>query len=143
MTMQFYDVAVNEQEVKFNHQVAVLLACAFGDGTSAFSGGFDNGVHELDLETEKMMYLGNDSNAVSAMSFSREQSMSISLHWLEDPDLTVLLSNAKANTAISTLILPEHIYHLDLINILIIGMASPISYMRYLENGSACADEGQ
>ena len=33
----------------------------------------------LDLETEKMMYLGNHSNAVSAMSFAREQSMPISL----------------------------------------------------------------
>ena len=35
----------------------------------------------LDLETEKMMYLGNHSNDVSVMSFAREKSMHISLPW--------------------------------------------------------------
>lgn len=72
--MRFYDIAANEQRAQFDHRAAVLLACAFGDGTSAFSGGLDNGVRELDLETEKVMYPGNDSNVVSAMSFAREQS---------------------------------------------------------------------
>ena len=33
----------------------------------------------LDLETERMVYLGNHSNAVSVMNFAREQSMSSSL----------------------------------------------------------------
>ncbi|KIM51384.1 hypothetical protein SCLCIDRAFT_33497 [Scleroderma citrinum Foug A] len=72
----FYDVAANEQKVKFNHRAAVL-AGAFGEGTRTSSGGLDNGRRELDLETEKMMYPGNDSNVVSAMSFAREQNYAI------------------------------------------------------------------
>ena len=42
----------------------------------------------LDLETERMMYLGSHSNAVSAMSFAREQRMPISLPWLIHTGLT-------------------------------------------------------
>ena len=42
-------------------------ACTYDDGA------------RLDLETERMVYLGNHSNAVSAMNFAREQSMSSSL----------------------------------------------------------------
>ena len=120
----------------------------------------------LDLEMEKAMYPGNDSNVVSAMSFAREQSMSISSPW---PSLSFTQESLKAHWPltrtnhqvmgspcrrqyfecqrqhrISTHILPARIYHLDLLNnILVVGMASPISYMRYPENGSACADEGQ
>jgi len=97
--VRFYDVAANEQQAKFNHRAAVLTR-AFGDDTRALSGGLDNGVREcilmsrfpclpadvctydgasLDLETERMVYLGNHSNAVSAMNFAREKSMFISL----------------------------------------------------------------
>jgi len=37
-----------QQQVKFDHQLAVL-ACAFGEDTRAFSGGLDNGVRECIL----------------------------------------------------------------------------------------------
>jgi len=37
-----------QQQVKFDHQLAVL-ACAFGEDTRAFSGGLDNGVHKCIL----------------------------------------------------------------------------------------------
>ena len=108
----------------------------------------------LDLETEKMMYLGNHSNDVSVMSFAREKSMHISLPWSSpwftqdsltahwpldvlitsswdlsltfwDPCTAAGTSNANADTAISTHVLPKRIYHLDLVNnTLVVGMAS-------------------
>ncbi|KIM60024.1 hypothetical protein SCLCIDRAFT_976483 [Scleroderma citrinum Foug A] len=133
-TVRFYDVAANEQKAKFDHRAAVL-ACAFGEGARAFSGGLDNGVRELDLETEKMMYLGNHSNAVSAMSFAREQHALITGSWdlslkFWDPRAAAGTSNANADTAISTHALPERVYHLDLVNnTLVVGMASRLFHI--------------
>jgi len=72
-TVRFYDVAANEQKAKFDHRAAVL-ACTFGDATHAYSGGLDTGVRQLDLSTEKVTYLGQHENSVSAMNYAREQS---------------------------------------------------------------------
>ena len=110
----------------------------------------------LDLEMERMVYLGNHSNAVSAMNFAREQSMSISLplvvslihtgaHWsldilitdswdlslkFWDPRTATGTSNVNTDTTVSTHTLPERVYHLDLINnTLVVGMASHLCHI--------------
>jgi hypothetical protein len=44
-TVRFYDIAANEQKVKFDHRAAVLAMC-FSDGGHAFSGCLDASVRE-------------------------------------------------------------------------------------------------
>jgi len=77
------------KQAKFGHQAAVLVF-AFGEDarvlmecTSVYLcldflvsplTCMRDGAR-LDLETERMVYLGNHSNVVSAMNFAREQSM--------------------------------------------------------------------
>jgi len=61
-----------------------------------------------------------------------------------DPRAAAGTSNVNADTAVSTHALPERVYHLDLVNNTRRGHGeSPISYLRYQENGGACADEGE
>ena len=92
-TVRLYDVEANEQKLKFDHRAAVL-ACAFADNDRAFSGGLDTSVKEcviipsfefllsgvfnrLDLNTEKANHLGQHSDSISSMNYSRDLSEEI------------------------------------------------------------------
>ncbi|KAI5984859.1 WD40 repeat-like protein [Pisolithus albus] len=125
-TVRFYDVVTNEQKAKIDHRAAVL-ACSFGDATHAYSGGLDNGVREIDLATEKVTYLGQHGNAVSAVNYARDQNALISGSW----DLSLKLWDPRSSAAdVSTHVLPERVYHMDLVNnTLVVSMASRLFHI--------------
>ncbi|KIM56148.1 hypothetical protein SCLCIDRAFT_1147400 [Scleroderma citrinum Foug A] len=133
MTMRFYDVAANEQKARFNHR-AVVLACALGEGPRAFGEGLIM-EYANSISRWGMMYLGSHSNALSAMSIAREQNTPITGSWdlslkFWDPCAAASTLNANTDTTISTHALPEHVYHLDLINnTLVVGMASRLFHI--------------
>ncbi len=89
-TVRLYDVVTNEQKVKFDHRAAVL-ACCFGENEHVYSGGLDTSVRQyvtfvvilstyrtlscrLELNTEKINNLGQHSDSISSMNYSRESS---------------------------------------------------------------------
>ncbi|KAF9234727.1 WD40 repeat-like protein [Melanogaster broomeanus] len=156
-TVRFYDVATNEQKAKFDHRAAVL-ACTFGDATHAYSGGLDTGVRELDLSSEKVTYLGQHGNAVSAMNYAREQNVLITGSW----DQSLRFWDSRAPTAeTSTHPLPERVYNMDLVNhTLVVAMASRLfhiydirkmsepaqmreSSLKFMTRSLACMPDGQ
>ncbi|KAG6334697.1 hypothetical protein ID866_4396, partial [Astraeus odoratus] len=128
-TVRFYDVSTNEQKAKFDHRAAVL-ACTFGNATQAFTGGLDNGVREyatLDLSTERVSYMGQHGNSVSAMNYSRDQNMLVTGSW----DLSLKFWDPRAApTEIAAHTLPERVYHMDLVNTtLVVAMASRLFHI--------------
>ncbi|KAJ8463545.1 hypothetical protein ONZ51_g10188 [Trametes cubensis] len=148
-TVRFYDVAANEQKAKFDHRAAVL-ACCFSDANHAYSGGLDTSVRELDLQTEKINHLGQHSDAISSMNFSRDQSERYS-----PPDSPVCTDNTSSHD------LPERVYNMDLVNhILVVAMASRLfhiydirkmdspaqireSMLKFMTRALACMPDGQ
>ncbi|KAG6370400.1 WD40 repeat-like protein [Boletus reticuloceps] len=118
--VQFYNITANEQKTKFDHRAAVL-ACTFGDVTHACSGGLDMGVRELDLAAEKVTYLGQHENAVSAVNYVREQNLLITGSW----------DHPRAETVgVSSHTLPERVYHIDVVNhTLVVAMASRLFHI--------------
>ncbi|KAH7929920.1 WD40 repeat-like protein [Leucogyrophana mollusca] len=156
-TVRFYDVATNEQKAKFDHRAAVLTCC-FSDDTHAYSGGLDTGVRELDLASEKVTHLGQHSNSVSSMNYSRELNTLVTGSW----DQTLRFWDPRASTAEqSTHTLPERVYHTDLVNnTLVVAMASRLfhiydvrkmdmpaqqreSSLKYMTRSLACMADGQ
>ncbi|KAI6101440.1 WD40-repeat-containing domain protein [Pisolithus croceorrhizus] len=145
-TVRLYDVVANEQKAKIDHRAAVLTCC-FGDATQAYSGGLDNGVRELDLTTENVTCLGQHGNAVSAVNYARDQSsrsfislcnpcLTLYLIALEvlisgSWDLSLKLWDPRSSTAnVSTHVLPERVYHMDLVNsTLVVSMASRLFHI--------------
>ncbi|KAI0667190.1 WD40 repeat-like protein [Trametes maxima] len=156
-TVRFYDVTANEQKSKFDHRAAVL-ACCFSDSTHAFSGGLDTSVRELDLQSERVNHLGQHSDAISCMNYSREQNVLITGSW----DRTVRFWDSRAsNTQQSSHQLPERVYSMDLVNnTLVVAMASRLfhiydirkmdspeqareSSLKFMTRALACMSDGQ
>jgi len=156
-TVRLYDVVANEQKAKFDHRAAVL-ACTFGDATHAYSGGLDTGIRELDLSAEKVTYLGQHENAVSAMNYAREQNALITGSW----DQSLRFWDPRAETAeVSSHALPERVYSMDLVNnTLVVAMASRLfhiydvrkmsepaqtreSSLKFMTRSLACMADGQ
>ncbi|KAF8431074.1 WD40 repeat-like protein [Boletus edulis BED1] len=156
-TVRFYDITANEQKAKFDHRAAVL-ACAFGDATHAYSGGLDMGVREIDLTTEKVTFLGQHENAVSAVNYVREQNLLITGSW----DQSLRFWDPRAETAgVSSHTLPERVYHMDVVNhTLVVAMASRLfhiydvrkmsepaqtreSSLKFMTRSLACMADGQ
>ncbi|EKM57701.1 uncharacterized protein PHACADRAFT_170913 [Phanerochaete carnosa HHB-10118-sp] len=156
-TVRLYDVETNEQKTKFDHRAAIL-ACAFADGERAFSGGLDTSVRELEFNTEKINNLGQHSDTISSMNWSKDFSSLITGSW----DRTVRFWDPRAaNAQQSSASLPERIYHMDLVNhTLVIAMASRLfhiydirnmntptqsreSSLKFLTRALACMTDGQ
>ncbi|KAG6369508.1 WD40 repeat-like protein [Boletus reticuloceps] len=177
-TVRFYDITANEQKAKFDHRAAVL-ACTFGDGTHAYSGGLDMGVREcvvfllfcvfafrmlmamwirIDLTTEKVTFLGQHENAVSAVNYVREQNVLITGSW----DQSLRFWDPRAETpGVSSHTLPERVYHMDVVNhTLVVAMASRLfhiydvrkmsepaqtreSSLKFMTRSLACMADGQ
>ncbi|KZT07118.1 WD40 repeat-like protein [Laetiporus sulphureus 93-53] len=156
-TVRFYDVTANEQKAKFDHRAAVL-ACCFGDDTHAYSGGLETLVRELHLETENISHLGQHSDSVSCMNYTRELSALITGSW----DRTVRFWDPRATTAQqSSHSVPERVYFMDLVNNnLVVAMASRLfhiydirkmdapvqtreSSLKFMTRALACMVDGQ
>ncbi|GJE85362.1 WD40 repeat-like protein [Phanerochaete sordida] len=133
-TVRLYDVDANEQKVKFDHRAAIL-ACAFADTERAFSGGLDASVRELEFNTEKINNLGQHSDAISSMNWSKDLNSLITGSW----DRTIRFWDPRAATAQqSSTSLPERVYHMDLVNnTLVVAMASRIFHIYDIRNMSA------
>ncbi|KAI0741991.1 WD40 repeat-like protein [Daedaleopsis nitida] len=132
-TVRFYDVATNEQKSKYDHRAAVL-ACCFSDASHAFSGGW---TPLLDLSTEKINHLGQHSDAISSINYSRDYNTLVSGSW----DRTVRLWDPRAsNPQTHSQELPERVYNMDLVNhILVVAMASRLFHIYDLRKMDAVA----
>ncbi|OBZ65525.1 Mitotic checkpoint protein BUB3 [Grifola frondosa] len=97
-TVRFYDIAANEQKSKF-----------------------DTGP-PLNLETEKINHLGQHSDPISSMNFSRELNTLITGSW----DRTLRFWDPRASSPQqASYDLPERVYNMDLVNYnLVVAMAS-------------------
>lgn len=125
-TVRFYDIAANEQKTKFDHRAAVL-ACCWADPSRAYSGGLDTSVRELQLETEKISHLGQHSDSISSMNYSRESNVLITGSW----DRTVRFWDPRASSPQqASHDLPERVYYMDLVNhTLVVAMASRLFHI--------------
>ncbi|PFH49079.1 hypothetical protein AMATHDRAFT_63883 [Amanita thiersii Skay4041] len=147
----------SESKAKFDHRAAVLTCC-FSDGTHGYSGGLDTSIRELDLATEGINALGNHSDTVSAMSWSKDANCLISGSW----DRTLRFWDARSSTTQqSSYTTPDRIYHLDLVNnTLVVAMASRLfhiydtrrmdtptqqreSSLKYMTRSLACMPTGE
>ncbi|KAJ3488280.1 hypothetical protein NLI96_g2945 [Meripilus lineatus] len=156
-TVRLYDVDANEQKSKYDHRAAVL-ACCFAGSDRAYSGGLDTSVRELDLNTEKISHLGQHSNAISAMNYSRDLNVVITGSW----DRTLRFWDSRApNPQQSSHDVPERIYNMDLVNYtLVVAMASRLfntydirkmepapppreSSLKFMTRALACMADGQ
>ncbi|KAJ3555599.1 hypothetical protein NM688_g2484 [Phlebia brevispora] len=156
-TVRFYDVNANEQKAKFDHRAAVLTTC-FGEGDHAYSGGLDTVVRQLDLYTEKIDNLGQHSDSISTMNFSKELNSVITGSW----DRTVRFWDPRAsNPQQQSHELPERVYYMDLVNHnLVVAMASRLfhiydirkmdapaqtreSSLKFMTRALACMADGQ
>ncbi|KAH9937962.1 WD40 repeat-like protein [Amylocystis lapponica] len=156
-TVKFYDIAKNEQKSKYDHRAAVLTCC-FADGAHAYSGGLDTSVRGLDLEAEKSTHVGQHSDAISSMNFSRESNVLITGSW----DRTVRFWDPRAaSPQQSSHDLPERVYNMDLVNHnLVVAMASRLfhiydirkmdapaqtreSSLKFMTRALACMTDGQ
>ncbi|KZP03377.1 WD40 repeat-like protein [Athelia psychrophila] len=156
-TVRLYDIAANEQKSKFDHRAAVLATC-FSDATHAYSGGLDNAVRELNLENEKIQYIGQHDDAISSTLYNSEPNALITGSW----DRTLRFWDPRsANPQQSSHSLPERIYHMDLTrNTLVVAMASRLfqiydirkmdtpaqqreSSLKFMTRSLACMIDGQ
>ncbi|KAF5356822.1 hypothetical protein D9756_006825 [Leucocoprinus leucothites] len=163
-TVRYYDTSDASPEVKakFDHRAAVL-ACTFSDDVRGYSGGLDTSVRQLDLTTENISYLGQHSDSISCMTWSREQNSLITGSW----DRTIRFwdprsaPNQTSSCQTQSHTTPERIYHLDLINnTLVVAMASRLfhiydirnmsspsqqreSSLKYMTRSLACMPDGQ
>ncbi|KAI0728531.1 WD40 repeat-like protein [Fomitopsis betulina] len=155
-TVRFYDIAANEQKAKFDHRAAVL-ACCFSDDTHAFSGGLDTSVRQFDLPTEKITHLGQHSDSISSMNFSRDQNMLVTGSW----DRTVRFWDPRTASQQASHNVPERVYLMDLVNnTLVVAMASRLfhiydirkmdepaqirdSSLKFMTRALACMADGQ
>lgn len=156
-TVRLYDTAANEQKSKYDHRAAVL-ACCFSDDTHAYSGGLDTSVRELNLETEKMNHLGQHSDSISSMNWSRGTNALVTGSW----DRTVRFWDPRASSPQqSSHSLPERVYNMDLVNhTLVVAMASRLfhiydirkmdapaqtreSSLKFMTRALACMADGQ
>jgi len=155
--VRLYDVDANEQKSKYDHRAAVL-ACCFADSNKGFSGGLDTSVRELDLATEKIHHLGQHSDSISAMNFSRDANVLITGSW----DRTLRFWDPRAsNPQQASHDVPERIYQMDLVNhTLVVAMASRLfniydirkmdtaaqtreSSLKFMTRALACMVDGQ
>ncbi|EPQ50874.1 WD40 repeat-like protein [Gloeophyllum trabeum ATCC 11539] len=156
-TVRFYDTVKNEQRCKFDHRAAVLTCC-FADAGHGYSGGLDTSVKQLDLESEKALSLGQHSNAVSSMNWSKDTNSLITGSW----DRTLRFWDPRASTPQSgSYDVPERVYLMDLVNnTLVVAMASRLfhiydvrkmseptqtreSSLKYMTRALACMIDGQ
>ncbi|KAI0935053.1 hypothetical protein AcW1_009357 [Taiwanofungus camphoratus] len=156
-TVRFYDIAANEQKSKYDHRAAVL-ACCFSDAAHAYSGGLDTSVRELDLEAEKVNHLGQHSDSISSMNYSRDLSVLITGSW----DRSIRFWDPRASSPQRSLHdLPERVYNTDLVNHnLVVAMASRLfhiydirkmdapaqtreSSLKFMTRALACMTDGQ
>ncbi|KAF8641345.1 hypothetical protein AX16_010043 [Volvariella volvacea WC 439] len=161
-TVRLYDVGekgVRESEAraKFDHRAAVL-ACCWSDGAHGYSGCLDTSVRELDLTNEKILNLGSHSDAVSAITYAREQNVLITGSW----DRTLKFWDPRSNPALqSSYETPERVYQIDQVNnTLVVAMASRLfniydvrkmdaptqqreSSLKYLTRSLACMPGGE
>ncbi|KAH9836158.1 WD40 repeat-like protein [Rhodofomes roseus] len=155
-TVRFYDIAANEQKAKFDHRAAVL-ACCFSDDSHAYSGGLDTSVREFDLNTEKINHLGQHSDSISSMNFSRDQNVLVTGSW----DRTVRFWDPRTSSQQLSHNVPERVYLMDLVNnTLVVAMASRLfhiydirkmdepaqirdSSLKFMTRALACMTDGQ
>jgi len=157
-TVRLYDVEANEQKAKFDHRAAVLT-CAFATPDRAYSGGLDTSVRELDLSTEKISHLGQHSDTISSINYSKDMNAVITGSW----DRTLRFWDPRApspSTAAQTHQVPERVYQMDLVNhTLVVAMASRLFYiydvrkmdspqskessLKFMTRAVACMSDGQ
>ncbi|KAL1929583.1 hypothetical protein VTP01DRAFT_1721 [Rhizomucor pusillus] len=109
-TVRLYDVELNQSRGQFDHTGAVL-SCCFGNGNVGYSGGLDNQINRLDLETKTQDALGSHEQAVRAVCFGAETGAIYSGSW----DKTLSVWDDRADTALqNTLDLPDKVFSMDL-----------------------------
>ncbi|KAJ7339419.1 mitotic spindle checkpoint protein Bub3 [Desmophyllum pertusum] len=104
-SVRLYDVQNNNMRLKYNHSYAVL-DCCFQDGVHTFSGGLDNTLKVVDLNTSAEQVVGMHDEAIKCVEYCPQSGLVVTGSW----DKFVKLWDPRSNQCTGKHEQPEKIY---------------------------------
>ncbi|KAK9466485.1 WD40-repeat-containing domain protein [Lipomyces arxii] len=132
-TLNLYDTSVEGGRLLTRVDgVAPLLDCCWDrSGRSAFIGGLENKVRQIDLETGNCTILTEHVQAVKSLAYHKPSGLIASGSW----DRTVQLTDTRDKRKFRVFQQPHKVFTMDMTeNLLVVGMASRSIYVYDIRN---------